>query len=115
MSSTITVDGVTYGENMVRHLQQQVNDCRERGFIDDAGNVRKVLGILALTKDGCVVVSSKWSLWHPDAGEGKGGGMSRFRRARNRLSRIWCLVVGHRWHDTPWGDQCRRCAAWMNP
>lgn len=69
MSSTITVDGVTYGENMVRHLQQQVNDCRERGFIDDAGNVRKVLGILALTKDGCVVVSSKWSLWHPDAGE----------------------------------------------
>lgn len=55
MSSTITVDGVTYGENMIRHLQQQVNDCRERGFIDDAGNVRKVLGTLALTADGCVV------------------------------------------------------------
>lgn len=55
MSETITVDGVEYGENTIRLLQQQANECRERGFIDEAGNVRKVLGTLPLTADGCVI------------------------------------------------------------
>jgi len=52
---TITVDGVEYGEKSVRLLQQQASECRAAGFIDDAGNVRKVLGTLPLTVDGAVV------------------------------------------------------------
>lgn len=39
----------------VAALKATVDQCRAAGFIDDAGNVRKVLGTLPLTADGCVV------------------------------------------------------------
>jgi len=66
-AKSIRVDGVEYGENSIRLLQQQVNECRERGIIDDAGNVRKVLGTLPITADGVVVgdvPDHGAELWH---------------------------------------------------
>ena len=69
-SSSITVDGVVYGENMIRLLQQQANECRAAGFLDDAGNVRRVLGKLILTEDGCVIPHNSVPVWHID-GTGK--------------------------------------------
>lgn len=42
LTEVMVVDGVIYGENMIRHLQQQVNECRAAGFIDPLGNVRRV-------------------------------------------------------------------------
>jgi len=66
-AKSIRVDGVEYGENSIRLLQQQVNECRERGLIDDAGNVRKVLGTLPITADGVVVgdvPDNGAELWH---------------------------------------------------
>ena len=36
-------------------LREIVDQCRAAGFINDAGNVRKVLGALPVTEDGCVV------------------------------------------------------------
>ena len=48
-------------------LKATVDKCRAAGFIDDAGNVRKVLGVLPLTGDGCVVGSGA-ELFRTDGG-----------------------------------------------
>jgi hypothetical protein len=65
-STSITVDGVVYGENMIRLLQQQANECRAAGYIDDAGNVRRVLGKLPVTADGAII-GSMGEVWREDA------------------------------------------------
>jgi len=39
----------------LRGLQSVYAQCRAAGFIDDEGKVRKVLGTLLLTADGCVL------------------------------------------------------------
>lgn len=51
----------------VAALRTTVDQCRAAGFIDDAGNVRKVLGVLPLTGDGCVVGSGA-ELFRTDGG-----------------------------------------------
>ena len=43
-------------------LRAIVDQCRAAGFIDDAGNVRKVLGTLPLTADG-MVAGAGCELW----------------------------------------------------
>ena len=43
-------------------LREIVDQCRAAGFIDDAGNVRKVLGTLPLTADG-MVAGAGCELW----------------------------------------------------
>ena len=53
--SSITVDGVVYGENMIRELQRLRDDCRKAGFITDAQQVRKVLGTLLYTEEGHII------------------------------------------------------------
>lgn len=35
-------------------LRQQLEECRAAGFVDEKGQVRKVLGMLPITKDGCI-------------------------------------------------------------
>lgn len=53
--ATINVSKAADGE-WVRFadVQKLLDQCRAAGFIDGEGNVRKVLGTLPLTADGCV-------------------------------------------------------------
>lgn len=48
-------------------LREIVDQCRASGFVDTAGNVRQVLGVLPLTGDGCVVGSGA-ELFRTDGG-----------------------------------------------
>ena len=61
----IEVDGVVYGQHAIRLLQSLVNGCIAAGFIDNAMNVRKVLGTLPLTADG-YLAGSDAELWWVD-------------------------------------------------
>ena len=49
----------------VRELEATIAACKEAGFVDENGNVRKVLGTLPVTADGCVVGIGD-SVWNCD-------------------------------------------------
>ena len=58
----------------LRGLQRVYDQCRAAGFIDDNGAVRKVLGELPITGDGCVIGTNAvlWSWWQPQFTDDEG-------------------------------------------
>lgn len=49
-----------------KQLTEIITACRDAGFVDKNGKVRKVLGTLVLTADGCVVGEKAIVYWHED-------------------------------------------------
>jgi hypothetical protein len=52
-------------EAKVRELEATLAACKEAGFIDENGNVRKVLGTLPVTKDGVIAMPGT-EVFHPN-------------------------------------------------
>jgi hypothetical protein len=48
----------------VKELEATLAACKEAGFIDEKGEVRKVLGTLPVTADGCVAGIGDYLLHH---------------------------------------------------
>jgi NTP pyrophosphatase (non-canonical NTP hydrolase) len=54
-------------EKQLAAANATVEKCKAAGFIDEQGNVRKVLGTLPITADNCIV-GSNCTIWHPKHG-----------------------------------------------
>ena len=51
----------------VRTAARLLRECHAAGFITDSGGVRRVLGTLPLTADGCIACQDS-VIWHPTDG-----------------------------------------------
>ena len=88
----------------VAALKATVDQCRAAGFIDDAGNVRKVLGTLPLTADGCVATINGTYYTPPDGDPDGICGMAAWAEGNAPVGRRLGFRVSYLGADRTWNS-----------